>query len=131
MLKWRLSIHQGVVLIQFEPGTVVTPEMLKDIYHELNSDPEKYRTTNIVWDLRNIVPSQSLGFEEMLQIVRHIQASWDDQWKHEKSALLVNSKALFGLSRIYASLVEDKLGYEVNVFEDGLQAAIDWAKPVG
>ncbi len=76
---WKLSLHQGVALIQFVSGTLVTPQMLKDVYHGLNDQPDKYRTTNMVWDLRNIVFAPSIGFEEVMRIVHHIQSTWEQQ----------------------------------------------------
>jgi hypothetical protein len=129
MQEWRLTIHQGVVLIQFDSGTVVTPPMLKDIYRGLNAEPEKFRATKVVWDFRNIQFHPDIGYEKVLELVKHVEHEWDDSWQVKKSAIVAKSKAFFGVCRIYASLVNDQLNYEVNVFENNLQAAIDWAQP--
>ncbi len=131
MHEWRLSIHQGIVLIEFDAGTVININNFKGIYTELNTKPEKYRTTNMVWDLRNIDLDPDLGYEEITQLVKHIQDTWDKNWTTDKSAMVVKSKAVFGMTRVYAALVEVQLPYEVQIFEDDLQAAIDWARPAG
>jgi hypothetical protein len=129
MSNWRLSLHQGIALIEFDTGMMIAPDILKSIYHALNSEPDKYRTTNTVWDFRNIEVDPDLGFDEMMQIVKHIKSQWDHKWQSTKSAMVVKTKAVYGLVRIYAALVEDQLDYEVNLFDNDLQAAIDWAQP--
>ncbi len=129
MKKWRISLTQGLVLVKFEPGALVTPQMLKDVYDELNADPEKYRATNAVYDLRGIVPDPKAGFEQMENVALHVGTNRQDWWKHNKTAFVVNGKLSFGIARMYATLGEDKLGHQVNVFDDDLESAISWAQP--
>lgn len=129
--EWRLSLHQGIVLIEFDAGTVINFNNLKGIYAKLNSKPSKYRTTNMVWDLRNIELDLALGYGEITQLVKHIKNTWDKNWTTDKSAMVVKSKAVFGMTRMYAALVEVQLPYEVQVFDNDIQSAIDWARPSG
>jgi hypothetical protein len=129
MESWRISIHQGLVLIQFDPGTVVTADMLTAITDTLNSEPDKYRSTNVVWDLRNIEPEPNRGFDKLMHVAEHIQAGWQPGWKQRKTAVVADSRVIYGLSRIYAALADHQLDYEVQVFENDLQAALEWAQP--
>ncbi len=131
MKPWRLSSRQGVVLVEFDPGAVVTNQMRKDIYCELNADPQKYRTTNIVYDMRNIELDQSVNYENLIEVVEYFQASRESWWTHNKTALVVSSKVAYGLSRMYATLAEESLDYEVRVFDNDLESAISWAQPSG
>lgn len=125
---WRISIHQGLVLIKFQPGAFITHEILKSVYDELNADPQKYRITNVVYDLRDIVPDPNAGFKEMVDIVEHVKANRQDWWKHDKTAYVVSGKFSYGMARMYATLGENKLGHQVNIFDNDLEAAIKWAK---
>jgi len=124
----QITPLEGVILIQFTPGTVVSSELFKDIFSEFSADAEKYHHVNHVWDLRYITPSLKMGFEDMIRLVQHLKSRWDSQWKIEKTALVVASKAAFGLSRMFVTLAEDNLDYEVKVFENDLEAALDWAR---
>ena len=126
--KWSLTLHQGVALVSFAQGTLITPEMLIDTYDALNADPQKYRTTNAVYDLRNIVPDQTFGFERMLRVAGYVQANREPWWKHEKTALVVSTSVTYGLSRMYSALMDGKTGHQVKVFEEDLEAAIKWAQ---
>lgn len=128
MKAWRISLKQGVVLIEFDDGTVVGPEMLLDTYRTLSADPEKYRSRNAVYDLRNIVPSADAGFETAREAVKTFGALRQEGWKHKKTALVVSSKITYGLCRMYATLVEENLDYEARVFDRDLEAAIRWAQ---
>jgi hypothetical protein len=128
MNPWSISIDHGVVLIEFNPGTVITPDLLIDIYKALNADPEKYRSTNVVYDMRDIVPTEEASFEKMIGVVKTFQDQREGWWKHEKTALVVNSKIAYGLSRMYATLAEENLDYEVRVFDSDLTAAMAWAQ---
>jgi hypothetical protein len=125
---WRISIEHGAVLVEFEDGAVIGAVTFVELTKELNSDPDKYRSANLVVDLRNIVPGPDAGFEGLQKAVRQLKEMRQDGWQHNKTALVVTGKHAFGLSRIYASLVEGNLDYSVNVFEDDLQAAMDWAR---
>jgi peroxiredoxin len=125
---WRISLNQGVVLVQFSPGAMVTSEVLVDLHDCLVADPEKYRKSNAVLDLRNIVPSGDTGYEQMQKIVHRFQVMRQAWWKHEKTALVVSSDLAFGLSRIYASLAENIENYEVRIFKDDLEGAMAWAR---
>jgi hypothetical protein len=124
---WRISLKQGVVFVEFEDGAVTGAGTFMEISRELHSNPEKYRSSNLVLDLRNIVPGPDTGFESLQNMVQQFKATRQAGLAHKKTALVVAGKLAFGLSRIYASLVEDSLDYQVNVFEDDLQAAIAWA----
>ncbi len=125
---WRISIDKGVVLVQFTPGTIVDFEVLKGVFGELNSDPAKYRTKNIVWDVRNVVPASKAGYMTMSKVVRHFVDQREDWWKNDKTAVVVSSKLAYGLGRIYAALVDGKLDYEVKIFEKDFEAAFLWAR---
>lgn len=125
---WRISLSQGVVLVQFSPGATVTSNVLVGLHDFLVADPEKYRSINAVLDLRNIVPGGDTGYEDMQRIVHRFQVMRQAWWKHEKTALVVASDLTFGLSRIYASLAENIENYEVKIFKDDLDSAIAWAR---
>jgi hypothetical protein len=125
---WRISLSQGVVLVQFTPGATVTSEVIVALHDFLAADPDKYRNTNAVLDFRNIEPGGDTGYQEMQRIVHRFQVIRQAWWKHEKTALVVDSNLVFGLSRIYASLVEDIENYEVKIFKQDLPAAIAWAQ---
>ncbi len=131
MKEWRLSIHQGVVLIEFDPGTVLNPAMMRVITGKMNAEPEKFRTTNVVWDIRNILPDHDSGFDEMFRVVDYIRASWESWWTQTKTALVVGSKETLGLGRMFAALAEQSLDYEVQIFDNDLEGAINWAQPSG
>ena len=118
-------------MVKFDPGTLVTPEMLEQVTDELNSQPQKYRVTNLVLDLRNVKPDPIVGYEELSQIAVHIQAGWENGWTHEKTAVVVTDKVTFGMSRIYAALADVQLNYRVRIFDNDLEAAIQWAQPKG
>jgi hypothetical protein len=126
---WRLSQKQGLVLVEFEPGTEVSADVVLEVYYELDAEPISYHASNVVWDLRNIVPAPNSGYEKMLELVerfRELRRSW---WRYNKTALVVASKVTFGLSRMYASITESIRDCEVQIFNTDLQAAIDWARP--
>lgn len=125
---WRISLNQGVVLVQFSPGATVSAEVLVGLHDFLAADPEKYRKTNAVLDLRNIVPSGDTGYEQMQKIVHRFQVMRQAWWKHEKTALVVSNDLTFGLSRIYASLSENIENYRVKIFRDDLESALAWAR---
>lgn len=131
MNTWRISQEQGVVLVEFDSGTELTPGMINKITDKMNSQPEKYRSVNAVWDIRVIVPNRDSGFDEMFRVMGYIQRHWDSGWQQSKTALVVGSEETYGLARMYASLAESKLDYRVGVFENDLQAAIDWAQAAG
>jgi hypothetical protein len=128
MKTWRISLKQGVVLIEFDDGTVLGPETLLDIYQTLSNEPEKYRTVNSVYDLRNIMPADEVGFKQMMELVKSFKRLRQSEWKHQRTALVVSSKIAYGLSRMYASLVEENLDYEVKIFNEDLEMAIKWAQ---
>ena len=126
--RWRISLRQGLVLVEFKPGTVLTSEMIKTITSALNAQPEKYRTTNAIWDMRHVAPGPETGFNEVFQVKEHIQTHWQSWWTQSKLALLTANKASYGMSRMFASLAESSLEYKVRIFKDDLQAAIEWAQ---
>lgn len=128
MKAWRISLKQGVVLIEFDQDTVLTPQTLLDVYQKLSSEPEKYRAVNSVYDLRNIVPTGDAGFEQMTEMVKAFKRMRKSGWKHKRTALVVSSKITYGLSRMYASLVEEKMDYDVRIFDKDLEGAIQWAR---
>ncbi len=131
MNKWRISFDQGLVVVEFDSETPITDEMFIEIYRTLNSDPQKYRITNAVYDMRNIVLDENINFKNLFEMVKQFEVSRESWWKHEKTALVVNSKVAYGISRMYATLAQDQMGYEVQIFVDDLQAAIEWAQPSG
>ncbi len=131
MKQWRISMRQGVVLVEFEDGTVLTPEMLLDIYRVLNADPQKYRTTNVVYDLRNTVPDKTANVDQIVDVAATFKTQRESWWKHEKTALVASTKVMYGLCRMYASMAEDTLDYEVQVFDNDLESAFIWARPSG
>jgi hypothetical protein len=128
MKPWRLSIKQGLVLIEFADNTLITVDELKGVFAELNSEPDKYRFTNVVWDLRNITPDENLNFESFSKLVDYFKTQRQSHWKHDKTALVVSSQVAYGLSRIFGALAEDTLDYELKIFVNELQAALDWAQ---
>lgn len=128
MKNWRISREPGVVLIQFEPGTLVDMRLLTKVYDDLSADPQIYSTNNFVWDLRDTEPTLNTGFAEMESMVDYFRARRESWWEHEKTALVVNSKVLFGMARMYASLMEGKLNHRVEIFQDDLTAALEWAR---
>ena len=128
MKPWRITLRQGLVLVTFEPGKEITLAMIRDINHQLNSDPKKYRLTNVVYDLRGIVPAKVIDLDKITELVEHMQTRRESWWKHEKTAMVVDSKITYGLSRMYTAMAEGVLEHQVNIFEDDLEAAIEWAR---
>jgi hypothetical protein len=129
MQDWQLSLTQGIVLVKFRPGALITSQLIMDVYDVLDSDPEKYRTTNLVFDARDVSVEKGLDFDKIGSLLDYVLARRQAWPAHNKTAMVVNSKAVYGLGRVYAALVDFKIGLEVKLFEDDLQAAIDWAIP--
>jgi hypothetical protein len=61
-------------------------------------------------------------------MVAYFRARRESWWKHDKTALVVNSKVLFGMARMYATLMEGKLNHKVRIFENDLPAAMAWTR---
>lgn len=125
---WQVLLYQGLALIEFARGTMVTPEMLMDINRFLNADPTKYRTTNLVCDLRNVMPSAKNGYKEMMHLAGRFRSLMESWWKHQKTALVVSSEVIYGLGRMYGALAEYNSGLQVEIFRNDLQAAIQWSQ---
>jgi hypothetical protein len=125
---WRLSLTRDVVLLEIQPGTVVSLEMLLDINRALNSDPAKYRALNLVCDLRDIVPDPGIRFQHLMHLTTHFCDLREACWTQQKIALVVNSEAVFGLGRMYSTLLECNNNVEVRVFSNDFESAIDWAQ---
>jgi hypothetical protein len=62
-------------------------------------------------------------------MVDYFKARREPWWKHDKTALVTNNAAVFGMARMYASLIEGKLNHQVAIFDNDLKAAIEWTRP--
>jgi hypothetical protein len=124
---WQILLYQGLVLVEFAHGTMISPEMFADINRFLNADPTKYRTANLVCDLRNVVPSPETGYKEMMQLAGRFRGMMESWWKHEKTALVVSNELVYGLGRMYGALAEYNSGLKVEIFRNDLRGAIHWA----
>lgn len=124
---WRITIERGVVLIRFAQGAIIDADLLKSAYNQLAADPEKYRNVNAVWDFRKVIAGQRLGYAEISEVVEHFQSLRQGFWQHRKSAVVVGNKVSYGLCRMYGALMDGKLDFELNIFENDLDAAIAWA----
>jgi hypothetical protein len=127
LTEWTLDIYKGVTLVTFKPGTPIKPDLLRAVYDSLNSDPTKYRTCNVVWDVRGVLLAEKLGFEPIFKLVDYFTENREDWWTHDRTAFVVDKKAVAGLIRIFDALKDQKLPYEVKVFWDDLEAAVAWA----
>ena len=114
-------------MVHFIPGTVITADMIIAVNFDLDSQPCWYRTTNVVWDLRNTLPEPSAGYDAILELVKRFSQLKGDWWRRRKTALVVASKVSFGLSRIYASIVDDIIDSELQIFYQDMPAALCWA----
>jgi hypothetical protein len=124
---WRISLERGVALVQFAGGATINAELIKSAYNHLISHPEKYRSSNAVWDFRNIVVGPTMGYREISEVVNHLQRLRPTYWQHSKSAVVVENKVSYGLCRMYGALMDGKLDFELKIFENDLDAAIAWA----
>lgn len=125
--EWRISLERGVALVQFAAGATINAELIKSAYNHLISHPEKYRSSNAVWDFRNIIIGPTMGYAEISEVVDHLQRLRPTHWQHSKSAVVVENKAAYGLCRMYGALMDGKLDFELIIFKNDLDAAIAWA----
>jgi hypothetical protein len=124
---WHLSTIQGLTLVELHPGTVVSLDTIMNIFRDLNADQAKFRTTNLVCDLRLIIPDSEIGYKNLVQMVEHFRSLREEWWNHQRTALVVDSDIAFGLCRIYSSLMECNSDIEVRIFRNDFKAALDWA----
>lgn len=105
--------------VRFKAGIEVTPELLIDaVDQEVAQYPSKDRYS--LWDFRGSYPSPNFGYDAMLRVIEHIEANYADKWS-VKTGILVDETILFGLSRMFQTLV-DGYSADIGVFKDESEA---------
>jgi hypothetical protein len=78
-----------------------------------------------------VLLAEKLGFDPIFKLVDYFTENREGWWTHDRTAFVVDKKAVAGLIRIFDALKDQKLPYEVKVFWDDLEAAVAWANKTG
>ena len=121
---YTLNEQQGFVRVTFAGGTLVTPQMVMEV---IDLENLRYGTKrlNALWDFRGCLPPEHFGFNDMDDIVQHVQIQSGFKWS-PRVALLIEADVQYGLSRMYQMLVEG-FPTEVDIFYDESEA-LAWVR---
>ena len=100
----------------------LTIEILRDaLEKELLIDNKRF--LNNVWDIRDVESTRDIDFDKLSCFARTLNDPGLKRWQL-KTAIVVDTEAVFGVSRMYQSLAAD-LPFEVQVFDND-DEALEW-----
>ncbi len=119
--NFDIEDRQKYVYIRFA-RVPLTIEILRDaLEKELLTDNKRF--LNNVWDIRDVESTMDIDFDKLSRFVRTLNDPGLKRWQL-KTAIVVDTEAVFGVSRMYQSLAAD-LPFEVQVF-DNEDEALEW-----
>jgi hypothetical protein len=122
--RFTIERQDHAILVMFEPGSEVSPEM---IMGALDRENERFEIQGRyhIWDFRSCRPSEDFDYDAVLRIIGHVQTQYNDEWS-AKTAILVDQDLQFGLSRMFEALV-DSNPTEIGIFYDA-SVANEWIR---
>jgi hypothetical protein len=119
-MPYEIEMGDSYLLVRFEDGTRVTPDMVLSVLREEFNLP-KEKVICDLWDLRGCHADKTIDASMMIQFVSYIKDRYHSELMHRKTAILVDKDVAFGLTRMFQILAED-LPYEVEIFRDEHEA---------
>lgn len=119
-MPYRIASRDAYLLVSFEAGTRVTPDMVLSVLQEEFNLPKAMVVCDL-WDLRGCHADKAIDAGTMIQFVSYISDRYHSKLMHKKTAILVDKDVAFGLTRMFQILAED-LPYEVEIFRDEHEA---------
>ena len=103
----------------------ITKELLLTELKGIYSNPDLESDVDVLWDLRagDMSSFSSADVSEVRELVSH---HWG-QTGSTRAAIVVSRDINFGLSKMYASLLEEKISGKVMVFRK-YEDALEWLK---
>jgi hypothetical protein len=110
---YSIEMQGEVCLVTFKPGTVVTPEMVKEAVAQERLKDQRDQIIDI-WDFRGCTPSKNFTYGAIERFVEYVNSVFKGNW-NSKTAFLVDENLAFGVTRMFLSLSE-RLPSEICVF---------------
>lgn len=122
-LPFQVEFLSGYNRIKFHPAVPITLEIMTDVLTAERASPER-QPINDLLDARGCTVDASLNNRTVNGIVELISSDPPKYMSHRKTAFLVDSAVVFGMTRMF-QLIGSNLPYEVEIFKDENEA-IDW-----
>lgn len=123
MKDYRFAIEdrKNYIYVRFAKVPLTIEILLDALNQELLIDNKRF--LNNIWNIRNVDSTRDIDFTKLSRFVNTLNDPGYKKWQR-KTAIVVETEAVFGVSRMYQSLAA-VLPFEVEVF-DNEDKALEW-----